>query len=74
MSARIIDGWLVVPYSGHDMASVYLNVGGEWKPAFLDWHNGKRVAKVRFPATASRSSSVVIRINDAESTIGRISA
>ncbi len=54
--ATLTDGWLVVPYRGPDMATVHLAVGGEWRPAFRDWHNGQRVAKVRPPVTRGRVS------------------
>ncbi len=56
MSARIADGWLVVPYDGNEL-TVYIAVSDnqptddDWRPAYRDWLDGQRVAKVR-PAGA----------------------
>lgn len=63
----ISDGWLCVPYAGDDTAIVYLSVtarGGEpeWVPAFLDYVDGQRVAKIRPPAGAEYSAIVRTRV------------
>lgn len=53
MQARIVDGWLVVPYDGDDLARVHIAVGddepGQWMAAFLGWADGQRVAQIRPP-------------------------
>jgi len=55
MVAELRDGWLTVPYNGPDIARVHIGVGTagsvEWTPAFLDWVDGVRVAKIRPPET-----------------------
>jgi hypothetical protein len=52
--AELADGWIVASYDGRDMATVHMAVAGEWRPAFRDWHDGQRVAKVRPPAAHGR--------------------
>ena len=51
----MVDGWLVVDYDGPELTVVeigYSTIGQpEWRPAFLDWLDGKRVAKIRPPVT-----------------------
>lgn len=50
----VVDGWLMVPYSGPDNADVQIAISarqlGPGTPAFLDWHEDQRVAKIRPPA------------------------
>jgi len=46
--AFVADGWVCMAYAGTDLSRVEISAGaGEWQPAYLDWHNGDRVAKVR---------------------------
>lgn len=68
----MVDGWLVVPYPrpNSDFARVALAVtnmreptGGEWKSAFLDYDQGERVAKARFPDLLGPTSMVWMRVN-----------
>ncbi|MGH3439516.1 MAG: hypothetical protein ACRDRN_24050 [Sciscionella sp.] len=49
LQATIRDGWLITPYAGHDLAQVHIAVSGAegWHPAYLDWSDGARVAKIR---------------------------
>lgn len=42
------DGWLRVPYAGPEMAVIEVQLGAEWKPAYLDYEAGLRVAQVRY--------------------------
>jgi len=77
MRASIRDGWLVVPYSGHDLATVHIAVGqrpaGEdWRRAFLDYADGARVAKIRPPAPTGRAMSVWLRVGDVVMNAGRV--
>lgn len=62
--AELRDGWIIVPYGGSDMARVEIGVGQaggeEWRPAFLDWVDGQRVAKVR---PLEHGGPVWIRVN-----------
>jgi hypothetical protein len=80
MSAHIADGWLVVPYDGDERATVEisvepdvcsrdLRVTQEWLPAYLDYTDGKRVAKIRPPAGLT-SVTVSLRVNGSTSTVG----
>ena len=52
MSApRVESGWVVVGIDGHAETSRFeMVLGTERKPAFLDFSQGRRVAKVRPPA------------------------
>jgi hypothetical protein len=54
MTARVVNGWVVVPCDAPDLSTVEIAlVGGgrtnacQWKPAFRDWVDGTRVAQVR---------------------------
>lgn len=69
MSARIVDGWLEVPCDGSERALVEISADSvTWLPAFLDYVDGRRVAKVRPPAGALTPAAVAVRINGALST------
>lgn len=50
-SAYLSEGWLRVPYTGHDLQRVAIAAGsrepGAFEPAYLHWDNGQRVAQVR---------------------------
>lgn len=77
-SPSIVNGWLVVPYTGTDAADVRIGVGTRepldalsMLPAFLDWVGTQRVAKIRVPSGASsRGVSVWISINNAVRNAG----
>jgi hypothetical protein len=70
VSARVSDGWLVVPYDGDDRATVEISVQPNvWLPAYLDYADGQRVAKVRPPAGLT-AATVSLRINGTVSTAG----
>jgi hypothetical protein len=56
MRPQLADGWITVPYDGHDFAELHLAVGGTWAPAFRDTRDGHRVLKVRPPAGRGRVS------------------
>lgn len=71
MTARIDAGWLTIPYSGHDLAKVEIDTGQGWRPAFLDWYDGARVAKIRPPRTTGLVK-VRIRVNGHASDAGRV--
>lgn len=73
MDARVVQGWLMVPYKGHDLAQVFIGLhrAGEdtrWYPAFLDYYDGNRIAKIRVPespgSTAWGRVGVLLRISD----------
>lgn len=73
MSARVRDGWLLVDYAGPEMATIEVGVGRNeaevWRPAFLDWVDGKRVAKVR-PYAGDRPV-VWLRVNGNSARVGK---
>ena len=74
MNARLHDGWLVVPYGGHDLARVYICAGqrqGDWRPAFLDRVDGQRVAKIR-PAGLSGVVWVWLKVGGTVSQMGKV--
>jgi len=76
----VCDGWLRVPYDGPELVPIYVATGprtpaGEdgWKPAFLDWHEGRRVAQIRVPA--SRPGQVVkvwLRVDGNITNVGSV--
>ena len=60
MRPFLSDGWLCVPYDGHDVALVRIGIAGPsgdpvWTAAFLDYVDGVRVAKIRPPAVTGRA-------------------
>lgn len=73
MRASIRDGWVVVPYTGHDLATVHIAVGdrNDWRPAFLDWVDGQRVAQIRPPAVRGQVG-VWLRVGETVTPAGRI--
>lgn len=74
---EIRDGWIVTPYSGHDLARVHISVGNEpveWLPAFLDFVDGQRVAKVRARGLPERATWVWLRVNEDVRKVGSVKA
>lgn len=77
MKARVVNGWLMVgPYTGHDTEVVRINVAGDGYdksiPAFLDRHEGERVAKIRPPVGPGRTVTVSLVTKHAITEIGRL--
>lgn len=78
MTAQLADGWLLVPYDGPELAQVRIGTGrrepDEWKPAYLDWHDGRRVAKVRPPVSSGQPTPVQVwtRLNGVVATAGHV--
>lgn len=70
MTPRIVNGWLICQYDGHDLCSVEIGVGRktpeQWTPAFLDWFEGIRVAKIRATESAPH---VWLRVNGAATKV-----
>lgn len=60
MNPRMSNGWLCVNYDGHDLAVVRIGVAeGQEQPrhmvpAFLDYVDGQRVAKIRHTPMGKR--------------------
>lgn len=75
MSARLENGWLMVPYAGADLAPCFIATGtrgpGEWLPAFKSWRGAERVLQVRPPAT-SGPVRVWVKISGVVSTAGSV--
>lgn len=73
MAAAVRDGWLTVPYSGPELVVIEVGVGQadhiEWRPAFLDWVGGKRVAKIRPPT--SGTVAVWLRTGGVQTRVGK---
>lgn len=74
MSVKLEAGWVCVPYSGHDMSQVYIAVGDQehWRPAFLDWSNGVRVAKIGEPERTGRAVTIWLKVNGSVISAGKI--
>lgn len=73
MTARMRNGWLLVDYSGPELVLIEIGTGtGEtiWKPAYLDWVDGQRVAKIRPPVTGT--TPVWLRCRDVVTRVGRV--
>jgi len=75
MRPMIRDGWLVVPFSGNEFDPVHMAVGNQspkdWKPAFLDWLDGHRVAKIRPPERTGRALGVWLRVGSNVTHLGK---
>lgn len=74
MITRLHSGWLVTGYDGHDLARVYLATGdrepGDWVPAFLDYDDGQRIAKIRLPGACP--ARAWMKVNGAVTPLGKI--
>jgi hypothetical protein len=72
---EIRDGWIITPYAGRDLSRVHISIGNEpvvWLPAFLDWVDGQRVAKVRARAVPEGRSKVWLRVNGDITQVGAV--
>lgn len=71
----VVDGWICVPYQGPDVAKVELGIGtGPFHPAYLDWVDNQRVAKLR-PTTLDNpvgNVAVGLRVNDVTTAVYRV--
>ena len=80
MTAWLDAGWIMAAYNGDDMSIVELSLGRgsptQFVPAFLDNHEGQRVAKVRphaFPDLVPRSNyTVFLKVNGGITEAGMI--
>jgi hypothetical protein len=77
MAATIVNGWLVVPYGGTDFSKVFMAMaqqpeGVDWKPAYLDYEGGQRVAKIRPPQTEGRALRVWLKVDGHVTDMGGI--
>lgn len=62
MNPRIVAGWLVVPYDGGERVALHISTQPDvWLPAYLDYDNGQRVAKVRADDLTSGMVQVRLR-------------
>lgn len=60
---QLLDGWLILPFQGAELATIEFKIEDEVFPAYLDFHGGQRIAKVRPPANWDRSKLVELWIN-----------
>jgi hypothetical protein len=76
VTTQLANGWLVVPFAGPEMARVEIGTGRHradiWRPAYLDFHDGQRVAKVRPPAATGQPVQVWTRINGVVAHAGHV--
>lgn len=80
MNAQLKDGWLTVgfPEGVDDTPVSYIGISDtrdaptQWLPAFLDYDDGRRVAKVRPPQGMTSRSLVWSSIGGEEKAIGRV--
>ncbi|MGI5493781.1 hypothetical protein [Microtetraspora malaysiensis] len=75
VTAAVRDGWVVVsPYEGPELAPISIAVGSQesWQPAYLDWVDGVRVAKIRTPAPTGRPVQVWLRVGDTVTSAGKV--
>jgi hypothetical protein len=75
MNPRIVNGWLVIDLDASDQTSVeiaiFSNNAKAFLPAFRDYENGKRVAKVRV-GSANGRAVVYVRVDGVESMAGNL--
>jgi hypothetical protein len=75
MRAIFSDGWITIPYTKDERASIYIQAGGDWQPAFLDWDGeGNRITKVRPLASieAGTMVDVQLRVNGQAINAGKV--
>lgn len=63
--AVLNNGWLCMQYEGHDTSLVEIGIDDVWYPAYLDYIDGVRIAKIRPPAELVRGY-IHLRINGLE--------
>jgi len=69
---RLEDGWLLVACDASVLVPVWIKVGrDEFKPAYRDFHEGRRVAKIR-SSGVSRKTTVTLRVGETSSAAGSI--
>jgi protein involved in polysaccharide export with SLBB domain len=73
--AKLVNGWIEVPYVGSGPATVYIATGvqmpGRWRPAFVD--APRKVAKVRPPAERPGTiHKVWVRAGGTTTLVGQI--
>ncbi len=62
-AVQLVDGWLILPYKGSELATVEFKIEGVLYPAYLDFHGGQRIVKIRPPEGWDRSKPVELWIN-----------
>ncbi|MGI5493894.1 hypothetical protein [Microtetraspora malaysiensis] len=77
MRAEIRDGWVAVPYDGPELGSIHIAVAqspaeDNWQPAYLDYVDGRRVAKIRTPAPTGRPVGVWLRVGNTVTSSGKV--
>lgn len=69
MKATLQGGWIAVPYTGPELTTIEMQVGGTWYPAFLDFDGqGRRIAMIRPPGPVRDPLEVRLRAGGAEIT------
>lgn len=75
MNPRIIDGWVVVDIEASEYARIEIGLlngnSKAFSPAFFDYVDGKRVAKVRPNGVAGRTV-VYLRVNGVDTMAGNL--
>ena len=72
---RYSAGWITVPYNGHDLSRVELQIGeDEPQAAFLDWDDGQRIAKLRPSHLGDPQGTVTVtlHVDGTPTTTGRV--
>ncbi len=75
MNPRIIDGWMVIDTDAGDHAvieiAVFTGSSKAFIPAFRDYHDNKRVAKIRLQQVQGRAV-VYVRVDGVETMAGNL--
>jgi hypothetical protein len=75
VNPRVINGWLVVDTDAPDRADVQIALFTQqskaFVPAFRDYEDGKRVAKIRVGGASGRAV-VYLRVDGAETMAGNL--
>jgi hypothetical protein len=75
MNPRIVDGWLIIDTNAPDRADIqialFTSQSKAFVPAFRDYENGQRVAKIK-AGNATGRAVVYVRVDGAESMAGSL--
>lgn len=74
MTVKATSSWIIVDCDASDLTEVFIAVGrpDNWHPAFRDWEDGVRVAKIRIPKDAPVGRQpIFLRWGDHEESVGR---
>lgn len=75
MTVKVTSSWIIIDCDASDLTEVYIAVGrpDNWHPAFRDWEDGQRVAKIRIPKDAPIGrQAIYLKWGDHEELAGKM--